>query len=111
MLCADTEPRHVVSIAQRLRAAAAEPFLINDMKIILSVAVGSSPAYVADPAALLREADRRMYQTKRRTLGVPVPEPRGASPTPDAHVTRPPIADVACGQGGERNTGEWLSEG
>ena len=84
VLCEDTEPHHVTSIAERLRAAAAEPFLINDTEIVLSVAVGSSqadvsPACVADPAALLREADRRMYETKRRTVGVPVPEPRGST--------------------------------
>jgi diguanylate cyclase (GGDEF)-like protein/PAS domain S-box-containing protein len=84
VLCEDTEPHHVASIAERLRAAAAEPFLINDTEIVLSVAVGSSQAYVspacvADPAALLREADRRMYETKRRTIGVPVPEPRGST--------------------------------
>jgi GGDEF domain-containing protein len=99
VLCEDTEPRQVASIAQRLRAAAAEPFLINDMQIILSVAVGSSPAYVADPAALLQEADRRMYETKRRTIGVPVPEPRGASPTPGAHVTRSPMPMSLAGRG------------
>jgi len=55
----------------------------------LSVAVGSSPAYVsptyiADPAALLGEADRRMYETKQRTISVPVPAPRAQHllPTP-----------------------------
>ena len=46
--------------------------------ITLSAAVGGSPAHVADPAELLREADRRMYETKRRT-GVWVPEPRAAT--------------------------------
>jgi diguanylate cyclase (GGDEF)-like protein/PAS domain S-box-containing protein len=77
VLCEDTEPHHAAAIAQRLRAAAAEPFRINNAQIILSAAVGSSPAHVADPAELLREADRRMYETKRRTLGAPVPRPRG----------------------------------
>jgi GGDEF domain-containing protein len=67
VLCEDTEARHAASIADRLRAAAAEPFLIGDTQVCLSAAVGSSPAHVADPAELLREADRRMYETKRRT--------------------------------------------
>jgi diguanylate cyclase (GGDEF)-like protein len=75
VLCEDTEPRHAASIADRLRAAAAEPFLINDTRVCLSAAVGSSPAQVADPAELLREADRHMYQTKRRASSTPVPDP------------------------------------
>jgi diguanylate cyclase (GGDEF)-like protein/PAS domain S-box-containing protein len=81
VLCDDTEPRHAASIADRLRVVAAEPFLIEGTRVCLSAAVGSSPARVADPAELLREADRRMYETKRRTASAPVPEPRGAAPT------------------------------
>jgi diguanylate cyclase (GGDEF)-like protein/PAS domain S-box-containing protein len=79
VLCEDAEPHHAASIAQRLRTAAAKPFLINNDRITLSAAVGGSPAHVADPDELLREADRRMYETKRRTVGIPVPEPRGAT--------------------------------
>jgi diguanylate cyclase (GGDEF)-like protein/PAS domain S-box-containing protein len=83
VLCEDTEPRHAASIADRLRAAAAEPFLINDARVCLSAAVGSSPAQVADPAELLREADRHMYQTKRRASSTPVHGPQdGAPPCP-----------------------------
>src|SRR3954451_23152904 len=112
VLCEDTEPRHVSTIAERLRAAAAEPFLIDDAEIILSVAVGSSPAYVsptyiADPAALLGEADRRMYETKQRTISVPVPAPRGTALTPEAQVIRSPITDLARGQGGDAPPAEW----
>ena len=81
VLCEDTEPRHAASIAERLRAAAAEPFLIDNTRVCLSAAVGSSPAQVTDPAELLREADRRMYQTKRCTSSTPVPEPPAAPPT------------------------------
>jgi diguanylate cyclase (GGDEF)-like protein/PAS domain S-box-containing protein len=81
VLCDDTEPRHAASIAGRLRAAAAEPFLIEGTRVCLSAAVGSSPAQVTDPADLLREADRRMYETKRRTASAPAPEPRTAAPT------------------------------
>jgi hypothetical protein len=74
--------------------------------------VGSSPAYVsptyiADPAALLGEADRRMYETKQRTISVPVPAPRGAALTPDDQVIRSPITDLARGQGGDATPAEW----
>jgi diguanylate cyclase (GGDEF)-like protein/PAS domain S-box-containing protein len=66
VLCEDAEPCHAVAIGQRLSAAAAEPFLVNGATITLSAAIGSCPAHDADPADLLREADRRMYETKRR---------------------------------------------
>jgi diguanylate cyclase (GGDEF)-like protein/PAS domain S-box-containing protein len=79
VLCEDAEPRHAASIAQRLRAAAAEPFLIDNTAVCLSAAVGSSPAHLADPAELLREADRRMYETKRR-ISTPVPDNPEAGP-------------------------------
>ena len=49
--------------ARRLRAVAAEPFLVAGTQITLSAAVGSCPAHLADPAALLHEADLRMYET------------------------------------------------
>jgi diguanylate cyclase (GGDEF)-like protein/PAS domain S-box-containing protein len=78
VLCEDAEPHHAASIARRLSAAAAEPFSINDTLITLSAAVGGSPAHVADPAEVLREADRRMYEAKRRSTGPGVPEPPGA---------------------------------
>jgi hypothetical protein len=41
---------------------------------VLSAAVGGYPARVADPVALLHEADRKMYEAKRRSP--PVPRPR-----------------------------------
>jgi diguanylate cyclase (GGDEF)-like protein/PAS domain S-box-containing protein len=82
VLCEDAEPHHAASIAQRLCAAAAEPFLINDIQVSLSAAVGDSPAHVADPAELLGEADRRMYEAKRRIAGADVPEFRDASRMP-----------------------------
>ena len=53
--------------AGRLRAAAAEPFLVDDTEITLSATVGSYGARSADPDEVLREADRRMYERKRRT--------------------------------------------
>ena len=65
VLCEDAEPRHAAAIADRLCAAAAEPFVVDGMEITLSAAVGSCPAHLAAPADLLREADRRMYETKQ----------------------------------------------
>lgn len=74
VLCEGVDSPHIASMTQRIRAAAAQPFLINDTEIILSVAVGSSAAHAAEPDTLLREADRQMYETKRRTIGMPVHE-------------------------------------
>jgi diguanylate cyclase (GGDEF)-like protein/PAS domain S-box-containing protein len=74
VLCEEADPRRAASIAERLRAAAAEPFLVDDVPIRLSAAVGGCPAVLPDAAAVLREADRRMYETKRRTV---IPQPRG----------------------------------
>ena len=73
VLCDDTEPQHAVSIAERLRMAAAEPFLVDGSTIRLSAAVGSCATDHTDPAALLREADRRMYEGKRRRARPPGP--------------------------------------
>ena len=70
VLCEDTGPRQAVSIAARLRGVAAEPFVVEGTAITLSAAVGSCPAHLADPATLLREADRRMYETKHRHAAV-----------------------------------------
>ena len=67
VLCEDTEPHHAAAIVERLHAAAAAPFLVDDIEIVLSASVGSYPAHVADPLELLRRADRRMYESKRRT--------------------------------------------
>jgi diguanylate cyclase (GGDEF)-like protein/PAS domain S-box-containing protein len=67
VLCDDIEPQHAGAIAERLRAAAAKPFLVDDVEITLSAAVGSCRARSTDPDEVLREADRRMYERKRRT--------------------------------------------
>jgi diguanylate cyclase (GGDEF)-like protein/PAS domain S-box-containing protein len=66
VLCDDIEPQHAGAIAERLRAVAAEPFQVDDTEITLSAAVGSCRARSTDPDEVLREADRRMYETKRR---------------------------------------------
>ena len=62
VLCEDLEPHHAVAIMERLHAAAAQPFLIDGIEIMLSASVGSCRGHVADPGELLREADRRMYE-------------------------------------------------
>ena len=76
VLCEDAEPQHAAAIADRLSAAAAEPFVVDGMEITLSAAVGSCPAHLADPADLLREADRRMYETKQRRVALAETRPQ-----------------------------------
>jgi diguanylate cyclase (GGDEF)-like protein/PAS domain S-box-containing protein len=80
VLCEDIEPHHAVAIAERLRAAAAQPFRVDGNEITLSAAVGSCRVHSADPADVLREADRRMYETKRRTTTEPGDESAGRRP-------------------------------
>lgn len=67
VLCEDLEEHHVVAIAERLGAAAAQLFDVDDTEITLSAAVGSCRVHSGDSADVLREADRRMYETKRLT--------------------------------------------
>ena len=53
----------------RLRAAVAEPFAIEGLAITITAAIGVSASDVTDaidPAHLLRQADERMYEAKRR---------------------------------------------
>jgi diguanylate cyclase (GGDEF)-like protein len=85
VLCVNTEPRHAPAIAQRLQAAAAQPFLVDGVEIRISAAVGSCRAGHAEPADLLREADRRMYESKRRRSVPDVPRhrPPHGPPSPD----------------------------
>jgi diguanylate cyclase (GGDEF)-like protein len=67
MLCQDTPPGLADTIAVRLRDAAAQPFLLHDqVTVTLSASVGAAPVRYGDPDDLLREADQRMYQAKRR---------------------------------------------
>jgi len=69
VLCVDTEPHQAEAIAERLRAAVAEPFAIEDQAITITAAIGVSASDVTtaiDPAHLLRQADERMYEAKRR---------------------------------------------
>jgi len=77
VLCEDTEPHQAASIAERLRAAAAEPFPVDGVEITLSAAVGSCIVHHTDTAALLREADHSMYESKRQgAVTSPIPAPR-----------------------------------
>jgi diguanylate cyclase (GGDEF)-like protein/PAS domain S-box-containing protein len=71
VLCVDMEPRHGAQVAERLRAAAAEPFVIDGHTISITAAVGVSTSEAVDPtdpgaAAMLHEADRAMYEQKQR---------------------------------------------
>jgi diguanylate cyclase (GGDEF)-like protein/PAS domain S-box-containing protein len=71
VLCVDMEPQHGAQVAERLRAAAAEPFVINGQTISVTAAVGVSTSEAVDPtapdaAAMLHEADRAMYEQKQR---------------------------------------------
>ena len=75
VLCDDTEQHHAGTIAERLRMAAAEPSVVDGSTIRLSATVGCCATDHTDPTTLLREADRRMYEGKRRG-GWTIPHPR-----------------------------------
>ena len=69
VLCVDTQPHQAEAIAERLRAAVAEPFAIEGRAISITAAIGVSASDITtaiDPALLLRQADERMYEAKRR---------------------------------------------
>ena len=69
MLCEDLEPQQAELVAQRLRAAAAQPFTVHGQPIQLTAAVGISTSIgqpsTKDPATLLQRADQHMYQAER----------------------------------------------
>ena len=64
VLCEDLEPRQAELVAQRLRAAAAQPFTVCGHRVQLTAAVGISTSigqpHTNDPAALLQRADQHM---------------------------------------------------
>jgi chemotaxis family two-component system sensor kinase Cph1 len=71
VLCVDTEPHQAEAIAHRLRAAVAEPFAVDGHTINITAAVGVSASDLArstraDAIGLLRQADERMYEAKRK---------------------------------------------
>ena len=82
VLCEDTDAQQAAVIGQRLRRAAATPFLIAGGQVSLTAAVGlamhdsqgAASAAGPDPESLLRWADRDMYSAKRvrrASLGAP----------------------------------------
>jgi diguanylate cyclase (GGDEF)-like protein/PAS domain S-box-containing protein len=77
ILCVNADPRHAEAIAERLRAAVAEPLVVDGQRLVLSATVGVSSSDVAhdpppaDPADLLRRADLEMYQRKRQRASSP----------------------------------------
>ena len=83
VLCEDLDDYHAVAVAERLRAVAAEPFVVDDTKVTLSAAVGSCRVRTGDPADVLREADRRMYETKRLRTTRSASEQHDTSDDPD----------------------------
>ncbi len=87
VLCVDVEPRHCAQVADRLRAAAAEPFLVDGRTITISAAVGGGAVHTSgpvgpDPVGRLQQADRPMYDQKH-------PSGRGGAPTSHAPTRSP----------------------
>ena len=73
VLCTDVEPPHCSRLAERIRAAAATPFTVDGRSITISAAVGIVAAQSYGPVAknalgLLQQADRHMYEQKRRPV-------------------------------------------
>ena len=71
VLCVDTEPHQAEAIAERLRAAVAEPLTVDGREFSVTATVGLSasgitPPNATDASRLLRQADERMYEAKRR---------------------------------------------
>ena len=89
VLCIDVEPPHCSRLAERIRAAAALPFSVDGRSIRISAAVGIVAAQTYGPAAknalgLLQQADRHMYEQKRRPVSGGAPGWRSrASDRPD----------------------------
>jgi len=79
VLCEDTPPGLADTIASRLRRAAAQPFHLDGVTATLSASVGHRPVRGENPTDVLRGADERMYQAKRRSRGalMPVAPPGG----------------------------------
>ena len=67
VLCEDLDPGEGEMIAERLRSAAAAPFLVDGHAITLTAAVGASACGRddRDAACVLRRADQEMYAAKR----------------------------------------------
>ena len=113
VLCVDTEPQQALAIADRLRATVATPFAIEERAITVTAAIGVSTAGAArssatDASHLLRLADERMYEAKRRSRKAePLPIDRAATPPgtglcqDDAGSRRAPVRGGAAHPGGD----------
>jgi diguanylate cyclase (GGDEF)-like protein/PAS domain S-box-containing protein len=72
VLCVGADPLRASVVAERLRAAAAEPFVIDGRPVALSATVGVSTSDLGagpplrDPIDLVRRADLHMYETRRQ---------------------------------------------
>jgi diguanylate cyclase (GGDEF)-like protein len=73
ILCEDLRSqREALRVAERARAAIAEPFVLRGRELMLQASVGITRARRSETRAqdLVREADVAMYQAKRRGGGV-----------------------------------------
>ncbi len=60
------------ALADRIRAAFTQPFLVDGRGILVSVSVGIAPVGpTTDPEAIIARADAAMYQTKRVSADLP----------------------------------------
>ena len=71
ILCRDTDPQYGHAMAERLRAAAAQPFRLDGASVRLTATVGisstdRSAGRPASPAELVHRADQHMYAIKQR---------------------------------------------
>lgn len=60
------DPEDAVTLAERIRAAVSEPFLIEGRVLAASISIGIAlyPAHGTDALALTRQADQAMYRAK-----------------------------------------------
>jgi len=67
LLSAETEPRHIAMLAERVRRSLRAPMKIAGRDIVLTGSIGISvyDGQQATPADLLREAETAMYRAKR----------------------------------------------
>lgn len=67
LLSAETEPRHIAMLAERVRRSLRAPMKIAGRDVVLTGSIGISvyDGQQATPAELLREAETAMYRAKR----------------------------------------------
>jgi diguanylate cyclase (GGDEF)-like protein len=67
LLSAETEPRHIAMLAERVRRSLRAPMKIAGRDVVLTGSIGISvyDGQQATPADLLREAETAMYRAKR----------------------------------------------